>query len=72
MEDLEEDGLALYVAVSREENHSQRRYDHRSRSVRDNPGKVVTDPYLVSMREKLQTDAGRRTYTKRLWGLQTA
>jgi len=65
MEDLEEDGLELYVAVSREENHSQRRYDYRPRSATNKPGKVVKDPYLLSMRGKLQTDAGRRIYAKR-------
>lgn len=63
-DDLQED-LDLYVAVSREENHSQRTYDYRPASSRNKPAKVITDKRLLAMREKLQTDEGRRLYAKR-------
>jgi transposase len=63
-DDLQKD-IDLYVAVSREENHSQRTYDYRPASSRDKPPKVITDPRLLAMREKLQTDEGRRLYAKR-------
>jgi transposase len=64
-DDLQQDGVDLYVAVSREENHSQRTYDYRPASSRDKPPKVITDSRLLAMREKLQTDEGRRLYAKR-------
>lgn len=63
-DDLQKD-IDLYVAVSREENHSQRTYDYRPASARDKPSKTITDPRLLAMREKLQTDEGRRLYAKR-------
>jgi transposase len=62
---LEEAGKDLYVAVSRDESHSRRRYDYRPQSVHEKPPKVVKDPRLVAMQEKLRTDAGRRLYAKR-------
>ena len=64
-ESLEQDEVDVYVAVSRAENHSQRNYDYRPTSVTDKPAKVIKDQRLLDMREKLQTDAGRRLYAKR-------
>jgi transposase len=64
-DDLQQDDVDVYVAVSREENHSQRTYDYRPSTVRDKPSKVITDARLLAMREKLQTDEGRRLYAKR-------
>ncbi len=64
-ERLEEDGMDLYVAVSRNESHSQRRYDYRPKSVTHTPPKVVKDPRLLAMQEKLKTEAGRKLYAKR-------
>jgi len=64
-ERLEADGKDLYVAVSRGESHSQRRYDYRPKSVTEKPSKVVKDPRLLAMQEKLRTDAGRALYAKR-------
>jgi hypothetical protein len=55
----------MYVAVSRLENHDQRKYDYRPRSATERAEKVIKDPRLVAMREKLQTDEGRRKYAKR-------
>ena len=64
-DDLQEDVVDVYVAVSREENHSQRTYDYRPQSACDKPPKVITDSRLLAMREKLKTDEGRRLYAKR-------
>jgi len=64
-ESLEQDEVDVYVAVSRQENHSQRQYDYRPTSVTDKPAKVIKDQRLLDMREKLRTDAGRRLYAKR-------
>jgi len=64
-ESLEQDKVDVYVAVSREENHSQRQYDYRPTPVIDKPAKVIKDQRLLAMREKLGTDAGRRLYAKR-------
>ena len=64
-DDLQQEGVDAYVAVSRQENHSQRKYDYRPRSVTDKPEKVIKDSRLLVMREKLQTDDGRRLYAKR-------
>ena len=70
-DDLEKDGVEVYVAVSRAENHSQRTYDYRPSSSRDKPPKVITDPRLLAMREKLRTDEGRRLYAKRKQTVET-
>jgi len=64
-ESLEQDEVDVYVAVSRQENHSQRQYDYRPALVTDKPAKVIKDQRLLDMREKLRTDAGRRLYAKR-------
>lgn len=60
-----DDGPEVYVAVGREENHNQRRYDYRPGSATDKPSKPVKDPRLVAMREKLQTEEGKKVYAKR-------
>jgi len=65
-ERLEADGKDLYVAVSRDESHSQRRYDYRPKSVTEKPSKVVKDPRLLAMQEKLRTEEGRKRYAKRM------
>ncbi len=64
-ERLEKQGLDLYVAVSRVENHTQRRYDYRPSSVTDKPPKVITDPRLLAMQAKPQSELGRRAYAQR-------
>jgi len=64
-DDLETRGVDAYVAVSHKENHCQRTYDYRPKSSRDKPPKVIKDPRLLAMREKLQTDEGRKLYARR-------
>ena len=59
------DGLELYVAVGRGDNHEPRRYDYRPSSSTTRPTKKITHPTLLAMREKLQTEAGRRLYRLR-------
>ena len=62
---LQQDIKDLYVAVSRAESHSGRRYDYRPKSVTEKPPKVVKDPRLLAMQAKLRTEAGRALYALR-------
>lgn len=55
--------IDAYVAVSRDENHTQRRYEFRPE--KHASAKTITDARLLDMREKLRTDAGRKMYAKR-------
>jgi hypothetical protein len=64
-EQLEADGIDAFVAVSRQESHDQRHYDYRAEAVHQKPGRVIKDPCLVAMREKLRTENGRAQYAKR-------
>lgn len=64
-ERLEDDGLELYVSVSRNESQSARRYDYRPKSVTEKPSKTVKNPRLLTMQEKLRTEAGRALYALR-------
>jgi transposase len=59
------DGIEAYIAVSRSESHTRRRYDYRPESAHTKPEKVIKDPRLIAMREKLETDQGREAYKKR-------
>jgi len=67
IEQLQHDdtGLELYVAVGRQDNHDQRRYDYRPQANPSKPTKRVVHPTLVAMREKLQTEEGRALYRLR-------
>jgi hypothetical protein len=62
IERIEEQGIEAYVAISDEEQNV-RRYDYRP--PRERKFKVVKDPRLVAMREKLRTEEGRKIYAKR-------
>ena len=64
IETLEKQGVDVYVAVSRNENHDQRQYDFRPQA-EPKPGRPIKDPRLLKMREKLRSDDGRRRYAKR-------
>jgi transposase len=64
-ERLEQDGLDLYVSVSRDESHSARRYDYRPKSVTERPPKAVKNPRLLAMQEKLRSETGRALYALR-------
>lgn len=67
IEQLQQDQHAPepYIAVGRDENHDQRRYDYRPPSATNQTSKKVTHPTLVAMKQKLQTDQGRATYAQR-------
>ncbi len=54
--------IEAYVAISDEERDA-RRYDYRPPAERRY--KIVKDPRLVAMREKLRSEQGRRIYAKR-------
>jgi hypothetical protein len=62
IEAIERRGIEVYVAISDEEQNV-RRYDYRP--PREKKPKVVKDPRLVAMREKLRMDDGRRIYARR-------
>lgn len=65
---VESRGIAAYVAISDEEQNV-RRYDYRP--PRERRRKVVKDPRLIAMREKLRTEEGRRIYAKRAQTVET-
>ncbi len=65
LERMEQDGLDLYVAVSRNAGNWQRRYDFRPESVTARAEKNITDPRMLAMKEKLSTEEGKRIYAKR-------
>jgi len=65
IEELERSTIDAYVAVSRAENHDQRTYDYRPRASTEKPAKVIKDPRLIAMQQKLKTDEGRAKYAKR-------
>ena len=67
IEQLQQDARSPepYVAVGRDDNQDRRRYDYRPRSATNKPAKKVTDPTLVAMKQKLQTDEGRAVYAQR-------
>jgi transposase len=59
--------IEAYVAISDEERNL-RRYDYRPPAQRKS--KIVKDPRLVAMREKLRSEQGRRIYAKRAWTVE--
>lgn len=63
LESLERQGVEAYVAVSSDESHTHRRYEFRVRT--QSSTKTITDRRLLDMKQKLQTQAGRRMYAKR-------
>jgi len=68
IERVEEQGIEAYVAISDEEQNV-RRYDYRP--PRERKLKVVKDPRLIAMREKLRTEEGGRIYAKRAQTVET-
>ena len=56
--------LELYVSVHREDAHAERRYDYRPLEKIAKP-KVVVDPVLVAMADKLKTPEGKAIYRQR-------
>jgi len=63
-ERLEAQGIDPLVSVHREDAHSERRYEFRP-SHHKKPPKNITDPRLVAMREKLQSEEGKKRYKLR-------
>lgn len=59
IERLQERGHDLYVAVSRDDGNTKRRYDYRPKSATDKPGRKVKDPRVRAMQRKLKTEAGK-------------
>lgn len=65
LQTLEAGGIDMYVAVSRQDNHDQRRYDFRPKPAADKPTRPIKDPRLLAMRDKLKTDEARKLYARR-------
>ncbi len=65
IERLQKRGRDLYVAVSRDDGNTKRRYDYRPKSATDKPGRKVKDPRLRVMPRKLKTEAGKTVYAQR-------
>jgi len=61
-EQIAERGIEAYVAIS-EEEQNVRQYDYRPPKHRK--PKVLTNPILIAMREKLRTEEGRGVYARR-------
>lgn len=65
IERVEATGVEVYMAVSREEGHTSRKYDFRPQTATTQRARDVTDPRLVAMKEKLSTEEGKRQYDRR-------
>jgi len=63
LKDMDDEKIDAYVAVSRDENHTQRRYEYRPQ--KETSPKKITDPRLLEMKKKLQTEVGRQMYSRR-------
>jgi hypothetical protein len=63
LKELDDAGIKAYVAVSRDENHTQRRYEFRPR--KESSTKTITNARLLEMKKTLQTNAGRQMYARR-------
>ncbi len=73
IERVEEDhSVEVYCSVHREDAHSERRYDYRPKKQTDRPTKTVTDPRLLEMKAKLQTEEGKAIYRLRNHTVETA
>lgn len=64
IEALEESGIDPYVSVVAEQDHTERAYEFRPHR-KGRSSRRITDPVLLDMKEKLESDAGRRIYAKR-------
>ena len=72
IERVEESGIELFVSVHREDAHSERKYDYRPKKQSQRPTKIVKDPRLQEMREKLRSEEGKARYGKRNHTVETA
>lgn len=72
MERVENSGIELFVSVHREDAHSERKYDYRSKKQSQRPTKTVKDPRLIEMRDKLRSEEGKERYGKRNHTVETA
>ncbi len=59
---LEEKGMDLYIATGKE---GRRKHEFRPEQADTEPKKQIRSPWILAMKDKLQTDEGRRRYAKR-------
>lgn len=62
---LENDNIEVYVSPGAEAKNYQRKYDYRSPKNRSESKKKPKAPWLIKMKEKLQTDKGKELYSLR-------
>ena len=60
---LEQQGVDVYVAVTREQNHADGRIELRR--TQDKPERMISTPIVQAMHAKLNTKEARKTYRKR-------
>jgi hypothetical protein len=63
IERLESSGFDVYIPVTSEDGNNLRRYDFRPPKPRK--PKTISDPRLVAMKSKMETDEARKLYAKR-------
>jgi transposase len=62
---LERQQVEVYVSTGAEDNHQRRRHDFRPPHRRRAGPKVLKAPWLLAMKAKLETEAGRKRYALR-------
>jgi transposase len=65
IQELERQHIDVYVSTGAEANHQRRRHDFRPSNRRRAEPKVLKAPWLLAMKAKLETDAGRKLYALR-------
>ena len=63
IERLESSGFDVYIPVTSEDGNNLRRYDFRP--TKPQKSKTISDPRLVAMKSKMETDEARKLYAKR-------
>ncbi len=63
LERIESSGIDAYVSVTSEDGNNHRRYDFRP--PKEKKPTTIRDSRLLKMKSKLETDAGRKLYSKR-------
>ena len=62
---LQAEGVEPYVSVGAEENYNKKTYEFRPPKRKKRKSQNITDPVLIDLKEKLESEAGQRMYAKR-------
>ena len=63
IERLQDSGFDVYIPITSEDGNNLRRYDFRP--PKERKPKPITNPTLVAMKSKMETDEARKRYSKR-------